>query len=105
MPRYVRPLRLSGSETRFVEIFGLNQVRMAIVSALARADAALTTREIADQTGVQKLTVLRHLGALEDAGAVTSSEGPGEREGRTVAWSLNKQAVLDELDAITRRFR
>ncbi|AQP52732.1 ArsR/SmtB family transcription factor [Tessaracoccus flavescens] len=88
-----------------MEIFGLNQVRMAIVSVLARSDSALTTREIADQTGVQKLTVLRHLNALEEAGAVTSSEGPGEREGRTVAWALNRQAVLDELEAITHRFR
>lgn len=77
----------------------MNQVRVAILVALA--DGALDTTAIIETLGVPATTVLGSLKALESAHYVTASEPAGKRRGgRRVVWTLQPDAVVDELTAI-----
>jgi DNA-binding MarR family transcriptional regulator len=100
MPSYAQP-PIPPEVGGLVSGLGMNQVRVAILVALARADGALDTTAIIDTIGVPATTVLGSLKALEAAGYVTASEPAGKRRGgRRVVWTLQPDAVVHELTAI-----
>jgi hypothetical protein len=72
------------------------QTRVLILAALAEATAPLTVSDLADQAGVAKSTVSRHLPVLERDGEAART--PGGREGRRRLpdqWTLTATTVRD----------
>lgn len=101
MPKYVE-LRLSDGEAHLVTVLGINQVRLGIIKALGGHEGPVSTSVLMDELGdgLQLVTLLRHLKALEDAGAVTSSAPPGARQGRAVLWQLDRDRLRDEIQEL-----
>jgi len=91
MPRYVR---LSHGEhvEAAIEIFG-NRVRVSVVGYL-RENGPATRSQIAEAIGAPPYTTLRHLGALVDAG-VLSTEPPTSQRGQWVKYALIPSRITE----------
>ena len=99
VPSYAQP-PVDPSLRRLVEGLGVNQVRLAVLAALARAGGTLSTSELVDQLAIPRMTALRNLKALESVGYVSSSEPPDlRRGGRRALWSLQRGNLHATLQA------
>lgn len=97
MPKLVK-VPLSDGEAHLVEVFGMSQVRFGLVKVLSVHSEPVTTATLMEAMGgLQLVTLLRHLTALEDAGVVRSSSPAGERQGRTVIWQLDRDRLRAEI--------
>lgn len=103
MPIYATP-PLPPEVESVVEIFGMNQVRVAILLALAEHGGSATTTELVSELKVPQNTISRHLRDLEDAGAITASIPRPERVGGiSVSWTLDRSKVRTQLDRLRSR--
>lgn len=73
-----------------IDVIG-NQVRTEILRRLSFE--ALTAPELAENLGVSRFSILRHLGALESLGLVTADRPPGARKGVVVHWTTDADLV------------
>lgn len=103
MPAYVTPPLPERLEP-VVEILGINQVRLAVLLALRGGPR--TVPELAEELGVQRVTLNRHLRDLERHEMVEASRepGPDRRGGDAIFWQLRTMRVVGELDALTQYF-
>ncbi len=100
MPSYAQP-PVEPPLRPMIEGLGANQVRLAILSALARAGGTLNTNQLVDQVDIPRMTALRNLKALETVGYVVSSDPPNTRRGgRRALWTLQSVALHHTLHAL-----
>ncbi len=84
-----------------VDGLGANQVRLALLAALAQAGGTLDTTQLIEQVPLPRMTALRNLKALEGAGYVVSSDPPGTRRGgRRALWTLDPERLRETLAAV-----
>lgn len=100
VPTYAQP-PIEPPLRPIVDGLGANQVRLALLTALAHAGGTLDTTQLVAQVGVPLTTVLRNVKALEGAGYVVSSDPPGTRRGgRRALWTLDPQRLHETLAAV-----
>lgn len=100
VPSYAQP-PIEPPLRPLVDGLGANQVRLALIVALARAGGTLDTTELIEQVALPRVTALRNLAALEGAGYVVSSDPPGTRRGgRRALWTLDPERVRTTLAAV-----
>lgn len=100
MPKLVK-VPLNDGELHLVAVFGMSQVRLGLVKVLGAHSGPMTTSALMDEMGgLQLVTLLRHLTALEEAGVVSSSAPAGERQGRTVIWQLDRDRLRTEIEGL-----
>lgn len=73
-----------------IDVIG-NQVRTEILRRLSLE--ALTAPQLANVLGVNRFSVLRHLGVLESLGLVLADRPSGERRGVSVHWTTDPARV------------
>ncbi len=78
-------------------VLGMNQVKLALVVALAQAGGTASTRSLVEATGVGKVTALRHLRQMATAGYVSPSAPV--REGKEAIWVLDHASLKADLSA------
>lgn len=95
-------VHLSDEESYLVAVFGVNRMRAEVVKALTLSEGEVATSVLMKRLGggLQLTTLLRHLEALEAAGAVTSSAQPGARQGRMVLWKLERDRLRTGVQAL-----
>lgn len=94
VPRLSKPTSMPKEVLAILDAIG-NRVRTEILRHLSARQ--LTVADLADMTGVDRSSVLRHLRVLEDLGLVSADHPPGERlgRGRTVLWHTNRERVAE----------
>ena len=84
-----------------MSIFGMNRVRVGIAAALRARGGTATTTELVDDLGVGHMTVVAHLRALEEAGAVIGDVPHDERSrGRQITWTYQEDVVRYEISTL-----
>ena len=83
-------------------VLGFNQVKVAIILELARAGGSASTSHLAraiqpdgPNGQIPRMTVLRHLRALQELGYVSTEEPT--REGATTVWVFHAERLHDDL--------
>lgn len=100
MPSYSQP-PVEPPLRAVVDGLGANQVRLALLSSLARAGGTLDTSSLVDEVQIPRMTALRNLKALESVGYVVSSDPPDlRRGGRRALWTLQPGALHETLRAL-----
>jgi DNA-binding transcriptional ArsR family regulator len=93
MPRLTQPPEMPRRVADAIEIIG-NRARTELLHHL-RTDGPLTTTELADHIGASRASTHAHLLQLEAFGLVDADEQQGQRSGRTVRWTVNRQQVRE----------
>jgi len=97
MPRLTTPPEMPREVAGAIETIG-NRARTELLHQLGTC-GPLTTTELADRIAAPRTSTHTHLVQLERAGLVVADEATGQRRGRTVRWSLNRQKVREAADA------
>lgn len=94
VPRLSKPASMPREVLAILDAIG-NRVRTEILRHLSARH--MTVAELADLTGVDRSSILRHLRVLEELGMVSADHPPGERlgRGRLVLWHTNPTRVAE----------
>lgn len=82
---------------------GVNQVRLAILVALAEAGGTLDTAQLMSRLDLAVVTALRNLAALESDGLVVASDAAAQRRGRRVSWTIQPDQVRLAAEELIRK--
>jgi len=78
-------------------MLGMSPVQLGIVSSLASLGGSATTRQLLDELGARRGTLVDALALLEADGYVVADHGAGERERVRTTWTLQHRAVQADL--------
>jgi len=88
--------RTNALYTAWCASHGVNVYRQLVLYAI-NAHAPITQREIADCTGLSRQTVSTVMRALKDEGYVSLCEGETDRREKSVRFTPEGQAYVDEI--------
>ena len=95
MPRLIQPPAMPQEVEAIIETIG-NRARAQVLHELATRGQA-TAPELARLLGSNRARIGAHLKALEVAGLVRADISEGQRQGRTVRWSLDPACVEEHV--------
>lgn len=87
--------------SQVTRMFRMNAVQTGILWVLAQKGAqGATISDITDQLALTFTTIHTHLRRLEADGLIATDQPPGPRQGRTVRYFSNPEAIREALDRL-----
>lgn len=94
MPVLITPPGMPEDVVAAIETMG-NRARTELLHLLSSAGRALTTQELTEALDGTRIRVREHLMEMESDGLVVANYPPGERAGRKLLWTVDKERIAD----------
>lgn len=103
MPKYSQPSPEPTPEVEVaMSILGINAARATVIHSLIK-HGVITAKQVEEEYGIPRHTVIRHLSSLEELGVVTTDVPTGEpRNGRLVSFTLHKEPLIAAVEHFER---